>query len=86
MVRRTRVGQALAAQGRFLTGLGWFGASWTVTEEGSSKTFTLEIDMPNGTRGTVTLPEVTVDSERTTMVDGPRLELEGGEHVVVLKI
>ncbi|KIK66783.1 glycoside hydrolase family 78 protein [Collybiopsis luxurians FD-317 M1] len=78
-----------AAQGGFSTGLGWFGASWNVTDEGSSKTFTLKIDTPSGTTGTVTLPgtgEVTVDGGRATVVDGTRLELEGGEHVVVLNM
>jgi hypothetical protein len=72
-----------AAQGGFETGLGWFGANWTLTD---NTTFTLTIDTPSGTSGTVTLPaagKVEVDGKNTE-VNGVVLNLTGGSHVIVL--
>jgi len=74
-----------AAEGGFETGLGWFGANWTLTD---NTTFTLTIDTPSGTNGTVTLPaagEVEVDGADTT-VNGTQLDLAGGSHVIVLQM
>ena len=42
-----------AAEGGFTTPLGWFGAKWSKTSKGK---FSLEIDVPEGTKGTVELP------------------------------
>ncbi|KAE9398819.1 Six-hairpin glycosidase [Gymnopus androsaceus JB14] len=74
-----------AAEGGFETGLGWFGANWTLTD---NTTFTLTIDTPSGTNGTVTLPaagEVEVDGVDTT-VNGTQLDLAGGSHVIILQM
>ncbi|KAE9386521.1 Six-hairpin glycosidase [Gymnopus androsaceus JB14] len=74
-----------AAEGGFETGLGWFGANWTVAD---NTTFTLMIDTPSGTNGTVTLPasgEVEVDGMDIT-VNRTQLDLAGGSHVIVLQM
>lgn len=73
-----------AAQGGFETELGWFGVDWIL--ESDNTTFTLMIDTPIGTNGTVSLPaegEVEVDGERMEG-NGTELELAGGTHVIVL--
>ncbi|KAF9073409.1 glycoside hydrolase family 78 protein [Rhodocollybia butyracea] len=72
-----------AAQGGFETGLGWFGANWTLTD---NTTFTLAIDTPSGTNGTVTLPgagDVSIDGSAKD-VKGTKLSVPGGSHVIVL--
>ena len=74
-----------AAQGGFETGLGWFGANWTLTD---NTTFTLVIDTPEGTNGTVTLPgtgKVSVDGAAAN-VTGTKLGITGGSHVIVLTL
>lgn len=74
-----------AAQGGFETGLGWFGANWSLTDK---STFTLVIDTPSGTSGTVTLPvagRVAVD-DKDTEANGMQLDLTGGSHVIVVQM
>ncbi|KAF5389069.1 hypothetical protein D9757_004994 [Collybiopsis confluens] len=74
-----------AAQGGFETGLGSFGADWTLA---NNKTFTITVNTPSGTKGTVTLPgagEVSVDG-KPTRANGNTLALSGGKHTVVLNM
>jgi len=74
-----------AAQGGFETGLGWFGANWNLND---NTTFTLEIDTPGGTSGTVTLPvtgQVVVD-DKDTVLNGMQLHLTGGFHVIIVQM
>ncbi|KAF9456654.1 glycoside hydrolase family 78 protein [Collybia nuda] len=72
-----------AAEGGFETGLGWFGVKWS-TRQG---VFTLTIEAPQGTQGSVRMP-----GTRTIQVDGkarpgasasPIVELAGGRHTLV---
>ncbi|KAF9077676.1 Six-hairpin glycosidase [Rhodocollybia butyracea] len=74
-----------AAQGGFETNLGWFGANWTLTD---NTIFTLAIETPSGTKGTVTLPgagHISVDGSATDTKGGDLiLNLTGGSHVIVL--
>lgn len=75
-----------AAEGGFETAMGWFGANWTLTD--SNTTFTLMIDTPSGTNGTVTLPaagEVEVDGTEVSG-NGTELSLIGGSHIIVLQM
>ncbi|KIJ64349.1 glycoside hydrolase family 78 protein [Hydnomerulius pinastri MD-312] len=69
-----------SAEGGFETPLGSFFVSWA--QEGS--TFTLNINTPEGTSGTVQLPQAgaTVDSQMTTL----DLTLEGGEHAITVQM
>lgn len=74
-----------AAQGGFETDLGWFGANWTLTD---NTTFTLMIDTPIGTNGTVGLPavgEIEVDGQEV-VGNGTELNLAGGPHVILLQM
>ncbi|KAI0312129.1 Six-hairpin glycosidase [Amylostereum chailletii] len=73
-----------AAQGGFSTGLGWFGVQWSSNET----VFELDVDVPTGTKGVVTLPvsgTTTVDGEAAT-VNGGVLVLEGGNHTIVVAV
>ncbi len=74
-----------AAEGGFETSLGWYGVNWTLTD---NSTFTLSVDTPTGTNGTVTLPgegEVEIDGAATT-IEGKKLNVDGGAHVITLKM
>ena len=73
----------LGAEGGFTTPLGWFGAKWSLQK----RTFVLNIDVPEGTSGTVKLPfkgRVMVDGRATEVGQGAMLHLDGGKHVVLL--
>ncbi|KAI8992817.1 Six-hairpin glycosidase [Trametes punicea] len=72
-----------AAEGGFTTSLGWFGVKWSLQK----RTFTLNIDVPEGTSGTVTLPfagRVKVNGKVTLVGKGDSLQLGGGKHSVSL--
>ncbi|KAG7449503.1 glycoside hydrolase family 78 protein [Guyanagaster necrorhizus] len=76
-----------SAEGGFETSLGWFGVKWNVS---STNDFTLVIEAPLGTVGTVRPPssaDFTVDGESvssTSMSDGhPAFRLEGGIHTLI---
>ena len=72
-----------AAEGGFTTCLGWFGVKWSV--QGAK--FVLELDVPEGTRGTVVLPvdgNITVGG-REVVVRDAEFEVEGGQHIVQVK-
>ena len=71
------------AEGGFTTPLGWFGAKWSLQK----RTFVLNIDVPEGTSGTVKLPfkgRVMVDGRATEVGQGAMLHLDGGKHAVLL--
>ncbi|PBK74349.1 glycoside hydrolase family 78 protein [Armillaria solidipes] len=75
-----------SAEGGFETSLGWFGVKWNVS---STNDFTLVIEAPLGTVGTVRLPlstDFTVDGESVSsasMSDGrPSFRLPGGIHTL----
>ncbi|KAK0212653.1 glycoside hydrolase family 78 protein [Desarmillaria ectypa] len=76
-----------SAEGGFETSLGWFGVKWNVS---LTNDFTLVIEAPLGTVGTVRLPSSTdfmVDGEivsSASMPDGhPSFRLEGGIHTLI---
>lgn len=73
-----------AAEGGFETGLGWFGVKWSLTD----RVFTLNIDAPKGTRGTVRLPGsggVQADGKPVVLSEGA-LVLSGGTHTLVQQV
>ncbi|EIM84461.1 glycoside hydrolase family 78 protein [Stereum hirsutum FP-91666 SS1] len=81
-----------AAEGGFETPLGWFGVQWNVTGGSNSDdapaAFTLKFDVPQGTKGVVTLPVVgntTLDGTAVNVGGDGVLESGGGVHVVVVQ-
>ena len=74
------------AEGGFTTPLGWFGVKWSASSRGR---FTLSIDVPEGTEGTVNLPKeakgtVVVDGKVVRVRPGETLVLEGGSHRITV--
>ncbi|KAK6987718.1 Six-hairpin glycosidase [Favolaschia claudopus] len=86
-----------AAEGGFETGLGWFGVKWSVSASTTGKitttTFTVDVDVPGGTKGVFVVPEelrgaaggvrVMVDGKRMAVGEDGSVELVGGKHNVV---
>ncbi|KAJ7118101.1 glycoside hydrolase family 78 protein [Mycena epipterygia] len=80
------------AEGGFETGLGWFGASWNVLVAGATTTFSVNLDVPQGTSGVFELPDelrgasrgvsVTVDGKKATLSANSDIPLSGGKHVI----
>ncbi|KAK0485990.1 glycoside hydrolase family 78 protein [Armillaria novae-zelandiae] len=76
-----------SAEGGFETSLGWFGVQWNVS---STNDFTLVIEAPLGTEGTVRLPSstnFTVDGESVSSISmsdsHPSFRLSGGIHTLI---
>ncbi|KAI0334220.1 Six-hairpin glycosidase [Cubamyces sp. BRFM 1775] len=70
-------------EGGFTTPLGWYGVKWSLQK----RTFTLNIDVPEGTSGTLKLPfrgRVVVNGRSSEVGQGATLQLSGGKHVVLL--
>ncbi|PIL26169.1 hypothetical protein GSI_11924 [Ganoderma sinense ZZ0214-1] len=70
-----------AAEGGFTTPLGWFGVKWSSQKH----TFTLDIDIPEGTTGVVKVPvggRASVNGRAQAVSRGDALHLAGGKHVV----
>jgi hypothetical protein len=71
------------AEGGFETGLGWFGVKWS----NKRGIFTLSLEAPLGTRGSVTLPgtgSIQVDGKAVSAVSaGSLVELIGGQHTLI---
>ncbi|KAF7372711.1 Six-hairpin glycosidase [Mycena sanguinolenta] len=81
------------AEGGFETPLGWFGASWTASTQGSTTTFNANVDVPTGTSGVFVVPRelqgsgrlsVSVDGRKTAMADDGSVSLAGGTHTVLV--
>ncbi|KAJ7033596.1 Six-hairpin glycosidase [Mycena alexandri] len=81
------------AEGGFSTSLGWFGASWNVSTQGTVTTFSLDVDVPEGTTGVFEVPRELLGAARGVSVtlDGKRalggnnaLPISGGQHAVVV--
>lgn len=76
------------AEGGFETPLGWFGASWSLSNNG--KEMTIDVDTPEGTSGTVTVPgnvgkNVKVDGEMIKVDDALRtVKVQGGKRTITL--
>jgi hypothetical protein len=72
-----------ATEGGFETGLGWFGVKWS-NKQG---VFTLTLEAPPGTRGTVTLPgtgSIQVDGKAaSTSGAGFSVHVLGGQHTFI---
>ncbi|KAF9462422.1 glycoside hydrolase family 78 protein [Collybia nuda] len=72
-----------AAEGGFETGLGWFGVKWT----NKKGVFTLTLEAPSGTRGSVTMPgtgTLQVDGKKTSSPS--TVELHGGHHILIQRL
>ncbi|KAI0826506.1 Six-hairpin glycosidase [Trametes gibbosa] len=72
-----------AAEGGFTTPLGWFGVKWSLEK----RAFALDIDMPEGTSGTIQLPfagRAVVNGRATQVGEAKTLQLDGGKHVVLV--
>ncbi|EIW56811.1 Six-hairpin glycosidase [Trametes versicolor FP-101664 SS1] len=72
-----------AAEGGFTTPLGWYGVKWAL-KNGS---FALNIDVPEGTTGSVKLPfagQVLVNGKAAQVEEGDALQLGGGKHAVLV--
>lgn len=72
-----------AAEGGFTTPLGWFGVKWAL----KNRSFVLNIDVPEGTTGSVKLPfagKVLVNGKVTKVEDGDALQMAGGQHAVLV--
>ena len=70
-----------AAEGGFTTPLGWFGVKWSAHKHD----FTLDIDIPEGTTGTVKVPvagKAMVNGRAQVVNRGDTVQLAGGKHVV----
>ncbi|KIJ42129.1 glycoside hydrolase family 78 protein [Sphaerobolus stellatus SS14] len=79
-------GQLNAVEGGFTTGLGWFGVKWSVTS--GNHTITLNLDIPEGTSGTVIIPGtngriLSMDGTEINRSNGIMENIPGGKHVVV---
>lgn len=73
-----------SAEGGFTTPLGWYGAQWTL----SKKTFTISVEAPAGTTGTVRLPfagKTTVNGKAATVAAGEVIVLRGGKHKITVR-
>ena len=71
-----------AAEGGFETALGWFGASWSLSDDNE---FILSTDTPAGTLGVVRLPAIgrgTIDGRGIDVDESRTLKLAGGKHVI----
>ncbi|KAJ7743495.1 Six-hairpin glycosidase [Mycena maculata] len=79
-----------SAEGGFETPLGWFGASWTVSTRGGTTTFSVSVDVPEGTAGVFALPQelrggsvsVKVDGRAAVLGANDDMPLSGGKHTV----
>lgn len=63
-------------------------SSSTDESQEAGSTFTIAFDVPNDTKGVVTLPvmgNTTVDGVAVTVGEGGALESQGGVHVVVVQ-
>ncbi|TFK82232.1 glycoside hydrolase family 78 protein [Polyporus arcularius HHB13444] len=72
-----------AAEGGFTTPLGWFGVKWTTQK----RTFSVTIDVPEGTSGVVKLPvsgKVTINGDVRAVGKGEGVQLVGGKHSIVV--
>ncbi|KIP05689.1 glycoside hydrolase family 78 protein [Phlebiopsis gigantea 11061_1 CR5-6] len=72
-----------SAEGGFQTPLGWYGSKWAV----SHSTFTLTLDVPAGTSGTVRLPfagRATINGKSTTVGSDATVDLAGGKYSIVV--
>jgi hypothetical protein len=82
------------AEGGFETALGWFGAKWSVTTNGSTTTFTANVAVPAGTKGVFVVPpelrgasrgvSVTVDGKKAATAADSSVAVSGGAHAVVV--
>ncbi|THU84315.1 Six-hairpin glycosidase, partial [Dendrothele bispora CBS 962.96] len=82
-------GGMTAAEGGFETALGWFGANWTLGDNGS-QSVAIEVTTPEGTSGMFVVPAM-FDEGAKVMVDGEdvvvqnsQVGLSGGHHLVVV--
>lgn len=77
------------AEGGFEMPLGWFGVKWRVGDGGKEAVlFETEVEMPLGTKGTVVLlveGHVTIEGDELTAVDGQRVHLAGGTHLITVQ-
>lgn len=67
-----------AAEGGFETSLGWYGVKWTL----SDSAFTISLDVPSETSGTIRLPyegQTTVNG-RSLVISAGAVQLAGGHH------
>ncbi|KAJ6623288.1 Six-hairpin glycosidase [Mycena sp. CBHHK59/15] len=81
-----------SAEGGFETGLGWYGASWTVKTAGRTTTFSLSVDVPVGTSGVFRVPSellgtgrgfsVSVNGKKVKISSSAEITLSGGKHIV----
>ena len=76
------------AQGGFETPLGRYDVQWTLKTSGSAgeKTFSISVQAPPGTTGTITLPvdgQTELDGKRISSPSGS-LTLEGGSHSILV--
>ena len=72
-----------SAEGGFQTPLGWYGVKWSV----SHSSFTLTLDVPAGTSGTVSLPfagRATINGKSTTVGSDASVDLAGGKYSIVV--
>jgi hypothetical protein len=68
-----------SAEGGFTTPLGWFGAKWAM----NGRKFTLEVDTPEETSGTITWPvggRTSMKGRMTDVEKGQVTEVPGGRH------
>lgn len=73
-----------SAEGGFTSPLGWYGVQWTR----SKNTFTVSVEAPAGTTGTVRLPisgKTTVDGKTAAVEAGGVVELQGGKHKITVR-
>ncbi|KAJ7197058.1 Six-hairpin glycosidase [Mycena rebaudengoi] len=81
------------AEGGFETALGWFGASWKVTQSGGTTSLTVNLDVPAGTSGVFKIPSellgtakgvsISVDGKAAKISLSSEVTLTGGKHVVL---
>lgn len=77
-----------SAEGGFETPLGWFGVRWTLTTAGSSKLFTLELQTPTETSGSVRLPfggQTALNGKVADMPKDGLFQLSGGGHRISVR-
>ena len=74
-----------SAEGGFTTPLGWFGVKWS----SHKSTFSLTIDVPEGTSGVVKLPvsgKVSVNGQARRVEKGEGVQLAGGKHAIAVQV
>lgn len=80
-----------SAEGGFETSLGWYGVQWAIQKSASGSLFSISIETPEGTSGTVRFPFQaaisTLDGKAVgSSGKGDTISLTGGKHTISMSI